>query len=85
MPERDENEQAVRNVEKATDSEEKLFWKQLRADRSKQLREKRDRYGLRTIREAELYCPPPPPSKPRRTTTRPRGSKIIPFRQAVRV
>jgi len=40
--------------------EEELFWKQLRAQRSQHLREKRTRYGLRTLREAALHCPPPP-------------------------
>ena len=48
----------TRNPNTQTAADRKL-WRRIKAQLAAQLNEKKKRYGLRSIREARLYCAPP--------------------------
>jgi len=55
-------------------AKDRALWQRIRQLEAQRIREKREKYGLHSNREAHLYCPPP--ERPR---TRHKGSKIIAF------
>jgi len=67
---------APRNPNTQTAADRQL-WQQIKAAEAERIREKRKRYGLRSNREARLYCPPPPRQQIAR-------GKIIPFPPSTR-
>jgi hypothetical protein len=61
--------------------EERALWKAIRAQLSERRGEKRQKYGLRSNREADLYIPTivRHAAEQHSSSSVPRSSKIIPF------